>query len=152
MQVSGNTNNYQTLNTQQQAVILPTPQEPKYSDKEIYEGSNGNLARTKDGIGLTPQGQTNVNNQREDSETEASQEVQDKKDAQRGVAVDYLAASSKKSQVEIYLAVATDGKSSSSNKTADVISTLRDVQKQNNAVQAYATYQETQDSGKPALF
>jgi len=29
---------------------------------------------------------------------------------------------------------------------------LHNVQKQNNAVQAYATYQENQAQGKPALF
>ena len=151
MQVSGNSNNYQTLNAQQQAVILPTPQEPKYSDKEIYEGSKGNLARGKDGIRLTPQGQTNINNIQADKDIEATESAQAKKDEQRGIVVDYLAASSKKAQVEIYLAVATDGKSSSKDATADVLSTLRDVQKQNNAVQAYAAYKENQNSEKPAF-
>ena len=152
MQVSGNTNNYQTLNAQQQAVTLPAPQEPKYSDKEVYEGSNGNLYRGKDGISLTPQAEININNSKEDKATQTSQESQAQKDAQRGVAVDYLAASSKQSQVEIYLAAATDGEYSSNNATADIINTLRDVQKQNNAVEAYATYKEAQNSAKPTPF
>ena len=151
MQVSGDTNNYQALNAQQQAIIQPIPKEPKYSDKEVYEGSNGNLNRGKDGISLTPQAETNISNNQAEKETQASQENQAQKDAQRGVAVDYVAKSSKQSQVEIYLATATDDVSSSSNETADVINTLRDVQKQNNAVAAYATYQESQNSTKPAF-
>jgi len=159
MQVSSNANNYQALNayqqpvTQQGAVIQPVPQEPKYSNGEIYEASNGNILRGKDGeLGLTPQGETNLNNAKDEKVATAQAEAQAKTDATRGVAVDYLAASSKKSQVEIYLSVATDGSYESDNKTADVISELRDVQKQNNAVQAYATYQEAQKNGQPALF
>ena len=155
MQISSTTNNYQTLQAQQKPVTLPVePKNPTYTNKEIYEASQGNLIRDNDGkIALTPQGETNINNAKEDKAQEAAQTDQAQKDAQRGVAVDYLAASSKQSQVEIYLAVATDGKhESNSNSTADVIETLRDVQKQNNAVQAYATYQENQVQGKPALY
>lgn len=154
MQVSSNTNQYQSLQTQQPPVTLPVaPQDSKYSNKEIYEASQGNIIRGKDGeLALTPQGETNVNNAKDEAATAVATEVQDKKDATRGIAVDYLAASSKKSQVEIYLAVATEGKSSSDNQTADVIRELRDVQKQNNAVQAYATYKEAQNAGLPALF
>jgi len=154
MQVSS-TNNYQALQAQQKPVTIQPvePQEPKYSNDEIYEASQGNAIRNKDGeLSLTPQGQTNLNSANAAKEEAASQAQQAQKDSQRGTAVDYLAASSKKSQAEIYLAVATDGKSSSDNATADVISELRDVQKQNNAVQAYATYQTNQAEGKPALF
>ena len=153
MQVSSNTNNYQDLNAYQKPVILPMPQEPTYSNKEIYEASDGNIIRGEDGkLGLTPQGETNVNNAKEEKATAAEAEVQAQKDATRGVAVDYLAASSKKSQAEIYLAVATDGSYDSDNKTADVISELREVQKQNNAVQAYATYQESQKNTQVNFF
>jgi len=153
MQVSSNTNNFQALNAYQQPVVLPQPTEPKYSNSEIYEASQGNITRGKDGdLALTPQGENNVNNAKQDKATAVEEEAQAKKDATRGVAVDYLAASSKKSQVEIYLAVATNGEHESKNQTADVISELRDVQKQNNAVQAYATYQEAQKNGQPALF
>ena len=153
MQVSSNTNNYQTLNAHQQAVTLPVPQEPKYSDKEIYEASQGNISRGKDGsLGLTPQGETNVTNAKDEASAAVSKEAQATKDSQRESATNYLAASSKKSQVEIYLAVASEGKIDSNNETADVISSLRDVQKQNNAVQAYATYQEAQKNGNPALY
>jgi len=152
MQVSSHTNNYQALQTKQHPVTLPMPEAPKYSNGEIYEASNGNVIRGEDGkLTLTPQGETNLNNAREDAATSKAQEAQEKRDQTRGHAVDYLAASSKQSQVEIYLAVATDGSYSSDNKTADVISELRDVQKQNNAVEAYATYKESQNA-KPALF
>jgi len=154
MQVSSTTNQYQALQTQQRPVTLPTqPQDSTYSNKEIYDASQGNLIRGNDGkIGLTPQGETNVNNAKEEAVESKATEVQEGKDATRAVGVDYLAASSQKSQVEIYLAVATDGKYSSNDATADVISELRNVQKQNNAVQAYATYQEAQQNGRPALY
>jgi len=146
MQVSSTTN---------QPITLPVqPKEPTYTNKEVYEASQGNLIRSNDGkIALTPQGETNINNDKEDKATQADQADQAQKDANRGVAVDYLAASSQQSQVEIYLAVATDGKhQANNNATADVLETLRDVQKQNNAVQAYATYQDNQAQGKPALY
>jgi len=161
MQVSSTTNQYQTLQTQQQPVTLPVenpitlpgkPSEPQYSNKEIYEASDGNLIRGDDGeLTLTPQGETNINNAKEDQAAQAAAESQAEKDAARATATDFLAASSKKSQVEIYLAVATEGKADSDNATLDVISNLRDVQKQNNAVQAYATYQEAQKNGTATL-
>ena len=154
MQVSSNTNQYQALQSQQQPVTLPVqPSDPKYSNKEIYEASQGNIIRGDQGkLELTPQGETNVNNAKEDAATVVAEETQAQKDSARETATGFLAASSKKSQVEIYLAVATEGKVSQDNATADVISTLRDVQKQNNAVQAFATYQEAQKNGSPALY
>jgi len=137
MLVSNQTNNYQ--------VTLPVvPQEPTYSNKEIYEASEGNLVRSNNGdIALTPQGETNIANAKDTKNSEIDAQTQATKDAQRGVAVDYIDAQSKKSQVEIYLSVATDDKVSLDNDTASVIESLRDVQKQNNAVEAYATYQNS---------
>jgi len=44
------------------------------------------------------------------------------------------------------MAVATNDESSHFNETASILETLRDVQKQNNTVEAYATYQENQKS------
>lgn len=143
------------ISSTNQPITLPTqPQEATYSNKEIYEASQGNAIRGDDAkVTLTPQGQTNLNAKEDAQKEVVAQEEQAQKDAQRGVAVDYLAKSSKQSQAEIYLAVATDGEyESNSNATADVISELRNVQKQNSAVQAYATYQENQAQGKPALF
>jgi len=153
MQVSSNTNQYQTLQSQQKPVTLPAPVEPQYSNKEIYEASQGNIIRGKDGqLSLTPQGERNINNAKEDAANKVAQEDQAQKDSARATATNFLAASSQKSQVEIYLAVATEGKVSQDNSTADVISSLRDVQKQNNAVAAYAQYQEAQKNGDPALY
>lgn len=156
MQVTSTTNQNQALQAQQQQKLVTTPVEPKdptYTNKEVYEASQGNLIRGDDGVQLTPQGQNNIDNKQADNETEQAAATQAQKDEQRATAVDYLAASSKQSQVEIYLAVATDGKhETTSTTTADVVSELRDVQKQNNAVAAYATYQDNQAQGKPALY
>ncbi len=157
MQISSQTNSYQTMNAYQQPnnTVQPVPpQEHKYNNDDIYNASNGNAIRSKDGeIGLTPQGELNVANAQQDKATQADAEAQAKTDAQRGVAVDYVGAQSKKSQVEIYLAVATDSKVSLGNDdTASIIESLRDVQKQNNAVEAYATYQENQKGGQSALY
>lgn len=77
---------------------------------------------------------------------------QEQKDVARNVAVDYTAAQSKKSQVEIYLASANDAKAESNTaNTASILESLRDVQKQNKAVDAYATYKENQQASQPAL-
>ena len=153
MQVSSNTNNYQALQAHQRPVTLPAEkQDPTYSNKEIYEASQGNIIRNdSEKLALTPQGETNVNNAKSEKAETTAAEVQAQKDSTRETATNFLAASSKKSQVEIYLAVATDGKTSQDNATADVISDLRDVQKQNNRVQAYATYQDNQ-KGPSSLF
>jgi len=43
MEVSNINNQYQALQTQQKPVVLPTPEDPKYSNKEIYEASQGML-------------------------------------------------------------------------------------------------------------
>lgn len=157
MQVSNNNNAFQTLNTHQQQrqdpVTLPVEQnDPNYSPSEVYEASNGNVISDQNGdVSLTPQGESNLSNAVNDAKTLAEQEEQAKKDAQRGVAVDYVGAQSKQSQVEIYLSVATDSDVDLGNDTQNVIETLRDVQKQNNAVEAYATYQKNQE-GKHAIF
>ena len=157
MEISSQSNNYQMLNTQQQVkqnpVTLPVePQDPKYSSSEIYEASNGNAVSDRQGnVSITPQGENNINNAKQDKADEVSTEAQATKDTQRGVAVDYVGTQSKQSQIEIYLAVATEGKvDTSSSQTADVIESLRDVQKQNSAVEAYATYQQNQNA-RPAI-
>jgi len=132
--------------------IQPIPQTPTYTNKEVYEASQGNVIRGDSGdLQLTPQGETNLNNAKETAATEAQAQTQAKRDNTRANAVDYLALSSKKSQVEIYLAVATDETTSSNDSTANAVSTLRDVQKQNAAVEAYAQYQ-TGENNKPTLY
>jgi len=95
--------------------------------------------------------------QEQKSEVSAAQKEQksipeEQKDELRQTAVNYLDSQSKKSQVEIYLSVATGEESSNQNSTAQAISSLRDVQKQNDAVEAYATYKEEQKNSEPSLF
>lgn len=142
-------NNYQAMNQYQlqnkpDASIQPVPkQDPTYSNKEVYEASQGNLIRNDEGqITTTPQGETNINNAQSEAAAKTVAETQASQDAQRENAANVLAHKSNKSQVEIYLAVAKDG----DDTTASIIESLRDVQKQNNAVEAYATYQENQNA------
>ena len=149
MEVSSQTNSFQTMNMNQKPITNPVePKEPIYGNKEIYEASQGNLIRNDDEIVLTPQGELNVSNAQDAKAAEEQLQAQEKKDAQRGVAVDYLGAKSKQSQVEIYLSVATDSDVDLGNSTAKVIETLRDVQKQNETVEAYAKYQENQNGSE----
>ena len=152
MQV-GTTNNYATLNSYQNPSILPI-ELPDYSNKEIYEASNGNIIRGDDGkLELTPQGQTNINNAKEDALEEAKAQKEQEVAATREFVTGVVGAQSKKTQVEIYLAVATDGKYDPNDgaSVGDIVQSLRDVQKQNNFVQAYAAYAENQQ-GRPTLY
>ena len=163
MEVSSQQNSYQMMNTYQMQNSnkpensiqpVPNPGEQKVSNEDLYEASNGNLVKGKEGgVELTPQGQNNVSNAQEANTAEQEAAAQAEKDAMRGNATDYLAHQSKKSQVEIYLAVATDNKVEfGDNDTASIIESLRDVQKQNNAVEAYATYSENQKGGTAVLY
>ena len=152
MQV-GATNNYATLNTYQNPSILPIAL-PDYTDKEIYEGSNGNIVRGDDGkLHFTPQAETNYNNAKEDAAKEAQAKKEEEAAATREFVTGVIGAQSKKTQAEIYLAVATDGNYSPSDgvSAGDIINSLRDIQKQNNFVQAYAAYAQNQQE-KPTLY
>lgn len=154
MEVSSQANNYQSMNSYQQAnhSIQPVPpQEPTYNNSEIYEASQGNLIRKDDEIALTPQGESNISNKQEASKAQESADTQAKKDAQRGYATGYLAHKSKQSQIEIYLSVATNSDVDLGKDTPSILESLRDVQKQNNSVKAYATYQENQKNGAPSF-
>ncbi len=151
MEISSQSNSYQMMQQYQQPIQPSTePLKPNDSysfNKGIYEASQGNAINSKyGGIELTPQGQTNLNAKKEENAAEVDSQEQAKKDAQRGYATDYLAHKSMQSQVEIYLSVATNSNVELGNdSTASIIESLRDVQKQNNAVEAYATYQENQN-------
>ena len=146
MEVSSQTNSFQAMNAHQKPITNPVePKEPTYNNKEIYEASQGNLIRNDDEVVLTPQGQNNVANVKADNAAEAEAQTQAKQDQKRENGVDYIAQQSKQSQVEIYLSVATDSDVSVGNDTSSIIESLRDVQKQNNAVEAYAAYRENQN-------
>ena len=149
MEVSSQTNSFQAMNMHQKPITTPVePKEPTYGNGEIYEASQGNLIRNDDEIVLTPQGQNSVANAQEDKTAEAEAQTQAKQDQKRENGADYIAHQSKQSQVEIYLSVATDSDVDLGNSTANVIETLRDVQKQNDAVEAYAKYQENQNGSE----
>ena len=152
MQVEA-TNNYTMLNNYQNPSILPIKL-PDYSNKEIYEASNGNIIRGENGqLKITPQGQTNINNAKEDATQEAKAQKEQEAAATREFVTGVVGAQSKKTQTEIYLAVATDGKYDPNDgiSAGDIIQSLRDVQKQNNFVQAYAAYAQSQQE-KPTLY
>ena len=156
MNVSSSTNSYQNMNVYQQPKnhIQPiTPEQPivpekpttEYSPEDVYKASNGNAIADKEGnLSLTPQGELNVANAQQASADKDAAASQAKKDGTRETAVDYVAYQSKKSQVEIYLSVATDSNVEIGNDTKTIIESLRETQKQNNNVQAYAQYQENQ--------
>jgi len=149
MEVSTQTNSFQTMNNHQKNVTTPVePKEPTYGNKEIYEASQGNLIRNDGEIVLTSQGQNSVANAKADNVAEAEAESQAKQDNMRETGVDYIAQQSKQSQIEIYLSVATDSEVDVGSSTASVVETLRDVQKQNDAVEAYAKYQENQNGSE----
>lgn len=146
MEISSNSNNYQSRSGT--STIQPIPQEQKYTNEEVYKASQGNVSRNSESeLAATPQGQLNVNNAQEQKATEDATATQANRDSQRESATNTLAQQSKKSQVEIYLAVATEGNNNPiENNTVDIIESLRDVQKQNNAVEAFATYKENQNT------
>ena len=168
MNTLNTTNNYQAMNIYQRPLsqggsvtsdgpsILPIdPKPPKiqYTPENIYKASNGNLIADREGnLAITPQGELNLENTKQATKDEKTAEIQAKKDELRDTAVDYVGYQSKKSQVEIYLSVATDNNIDLGNDLADTIENLREVQKQNNAVEAYAQYQENQQGGEALLF
>jgi len=148
MQISSYTNQYQALQTKQNPITVPGgPSEPKYSKDDIYEASKGNLTLNDDGrLDITPQGELNIANAKNAKEEELSAKIQEEKDSNRATFTKLLETSSKKSRIEIYFATASDGEIDMDNQTLSVFNTLRDVQKQNNMVQAYATYKELQEN------
>ena len=134
MEISNQTNNYQTLNMQQKPIsIQPVPNEDKPS------------------LEVSPEKRLDIENTINDKQTEAADKTQAEKDQLRMAMVNDLEKQSKKTQVEIYLSVATDSKVElGGNSTIDSLNILRDVQKQNNSVAAYATYQENQNGDMPS--
>ncbi len=127
MQVSSHNSTFQTnpvvIQPIEQPEVLPTPK-PELSPEDQLKVQK-HIDKTK--------------------EAEVAQE-QAKKDSQRALVTGYAGLESKKSQVEIYLAVATEDKVTLENNTLNSLDTLRDVQEQNQTIQAYATYQENQAS------
>ena len=127
MQVSSNANNTQAMNQYQ----LRSDSKPENSIQSVLEQTSNNTNQTS----LKPQDTKPV---------EDPAQTQVTRDTQRENATNALAQKSQQSRVEINLAGGNN--SPIENNTADIIESLRGVQKQNNAVQAYATYKENQNT------
>ena len=142
MQVSNQTNTYTSMNMYQQpveqrggAVIQPIIPEVDPTPE------------------LSPEDQLKQDSEKQAQLDAQAAESQAKKDAQREAAAGLIAHESKQTQAEIYLSVMADSKVSLGNDDlVGTIEVLRDIQKQNNTVAAYATYAENQAGGKAILY
>jgi len=138
MQVNNSTNNYTSLMQYQRPSIPEQPQEtpitiPEFDDQEIISKLKTLASEIKD----------NVQESIQEKATQYQEERQAKKDDARAFLADYAGVQSKKNQWDIYMSVMTDSDVDTSNdNTIDFLKELRDVQQQNNRVEAYALYQE----------
>jgi biotin synthase-related radical SAM superfamily protein len=72
---------------------------------------------------------------------QAKESLEEKKDDTRAFLADYAGVQSKKSQWDIYMSVMTQSDvDTSDDGTINFLEELRDVQKQNNTVEAYVLY------------
>ena len=138
MQVDSSMNNYATLMQYQRPSIPEQPQEspitiPEFDDQEIIE-------TIKD---VTQEIKNNLQDNLEEKVTDYEDENQAKKDNTRAFLADYAGVQSKKNQWDIYMSVMTDSEVDTSNDNSiNFLKNLRDVQEQNNRVEAYALYQD----------
>ena len=92
---------------------------------------------------LSPEKQLDIKNNIDEKVNDYKETQQAQKDNTREFLAGYTGYQSKKNQVEIYLSVATNSDQTSSDDSAvAVLKNLRETQKQNDAVQGYATYKE----------
>jgi len=136
MQVSSSSNNFQALNAYQKPEnsTLPVKAEAENSIQPISPEEPTEI------IKLTSQQQLEQDNEAQAAETQATN------DARREAGAQQINKQSTQAQVEIYLAVGANDDSSEFSATASRLETLRDVQQQNDNVEAYATYRENQNS------
>jgi hypothetical protein len=138
MQVDSSMNNYATLMQYQRPSIPEQPEEspitiPEFDDQEIIE-------TIKD---VTQEIKNNLQDNLEEKVTDYEDENQAKKDNTRAFLADYAGVQSKKNQWDIYMSVMTDSEVDTSNDNSiNFLKNLRDVQEQNNRVEAYALYQD----------
>ena len=137
MKISSPNNNYQTLVQHQKPAQF-------YNQQEVYKASNGNATLDKDGkLALTPQGTLNIEHAVEKEVQSIEKEVIKEEQALRNFAADVIKEQSQKMQVEIYLAVATQGMNYGINdNTVNVLELLREAQLENNIVEAYSAYEK----------
>jgi hypothetical protein len=138
MQVDSSMNNYATLMQYQRPSIPEQPEEspitiPEFDDQEIIE-------TIKD---VTQEIKNNLQDNLEEKVIDYEDENQAKKDNTRAFLADYAGVQSKKNQWDIYMSVMTDSEVDTSNDNSiNFLKNLRDVQEQNNRVEAYALYQD----------
>ena len=138
MQVDNSLSNYTTLMQYQRPSIPEKPQEspvtiPEFGDQEIID-------TIKDVVGDIT---TDIKENLQENVLENEEETQAKKDEARVFLADYAGVNSKKNQWDIYMSVMTESDVDTSNdNTISFLNNLRDVQEQNNRVEAYAQYQE----------
>jgi len=138
MQVDGSLNNYSNLLQYQRPSIPEKPQEspitiPEFGDQEIID----TIKDVVDGI------KTDIKENIQDKVAKYQEDTQSQKDDTRAFLAGYAGVQSKKNQWDIYMSVMTQSDVDTSNDhSIDFLKNLRDVQEQNNRVEAYALYQE----------
>ena len=138
MQVDNATSTYATLMQYQRPSIPEVPQEnpitiPEYNDQEIIDTIENIADELK----------SNLQEDLQDKVAQYQEETQAKKDDARAFLADYAGVQSKKNQWDIYMSVMTESDVDTSNdNTIDFLKNLRDIQEQNNRVEAYALYKE----------
>ena len=138
MQVDSSMNSYANLMQYQRLSIPEKPQEnpvtiPEFDDQEIVESIKE----------ITQEIKTDLQENLQEKVDVAKQEDQEKKDNTREFLADYAGVQSKKNQWDIYMSVMTESEVDTSNDdTINFLNNLRDIQEQNNRVEAYAHYQE----------
>jgi len=113
-----NTINYQTQTIIQEPVTLPVEET------------------------LSPQEEAQAREEKVDNTISLNEELQAQADEQRQLLVASVAHQSKQTQAEIYLAVALEEDVNLSTKNSMMLESLHQTQEQNNAVKAYAAYQD----------
>ena len=122
----------------QRPSIPEQPQEspitiPEFDDQEII----GKIEE------LTSVIKSNLQENLQEKVTEYQEDTQAQKDQARAFLAGYAGVQSKKDQWDIYMSVMTDSEVDTSNEgTVTLLKELRDIQEQNNRVQAYSLYQE----------
>jgi len=137
MNIVNNTSNpYQDITAYQRKDILPVikPENPIYPEKPI----NAKLE-------LSPEDELKMQHAKEEAARKAEEEKEEKIAKLKALMAQYTKEQSIKSQIEIYLSVATDSDVDMGNDS-NILDILRDIQDQNNSMHGYETYQELQEN------
>jgi len=133
MEISSQINDFQAMTVHQKPITAPV---------EVQE----NLISQGGEVALSSEKQNTISNAKDEKSAQDAVQTQEQNNTQASVAVDYLGAKAEQSQTEIYLAVATQSEESSKSSTASAVESLRNVQKQNNELEAYVAYKENQNN------